>query len=180
MGRTRSKVHLIVLVITAVCFTAEGMKFTCSPVDAFAVAESSARFCCSYIGTSDLPFLRINSTIYRPTNLPPNHYYTRNGGLLVYNVGRSMNGTTYSCVHVDYDADTGKQLFIESCKATLIVGESATEGSDPECCSEDIKCEDTASSQAQTSVAVDGSQGAPVLSSTSALLIFLLHSMTVV
>lgn len=163
---------LMAAVMTTMCFTSEGIEFTCSPKDALATEGSYAVFCCRYIGTSDLPLLRINSTIYRPTNLPLNHYYTRNGELLVYNIGRSMNGTTYSCVHVDYDVDTGTELIIESCKATLLVTESATEGSD-QCCSEDNKCEDTASSPAPTTVVIDisGSQSAPVLSSTSLLLI---------
>ncbi len=130
------KYTVLVIAILPACMlssaTGEG-HFHCSPNDAFVTQGSSAVFCCEYNGTNDLPQLRINSLIYRPTNLPDHHYYTKDG-LLVENIRSSMNGSTYSCLQVVYN-NAGNLFVVESCIAVLMVVEYSTAGN-RQCCSE--------------------------------------------
>ncbi len=124
---------IISVILGCVLSSATGrIHFPCSPNDAFVTQGSSAVFCCVYNGTNHLPLLRINSLIYGPTSLPDHHYYTREG-LLVENIRSSMNGSTYSCLQVDYNS-AGNLFTVESCVAVLTVMENSTEIRD--CCSE--------------------------------------------
>ncbi len=123
--------------------TRDEIMFTCSPPKEIVVAEfATARICCEHNGThDDPPLLRINSTLYHATDLPYGYYYTRKEGFHVKATISPMNGTTYSCLHIDYDS-SGKQFTIESCKATLVVMDVIAEKAFEECrCDPEHVCE---------------------------------------
>ena len=55
----------------------------------------SVTFCCSYVGSRDLPLWKINRTLYVPSDLPYGHRFTVDG--LQVKVRGQLNHTEYRC-----------------------------------------------------------------------------------
>ena len=65
------------------------------PGNATTAIGQSVTFCCSYIGTHDLPLWKINGTLYLSSDLPYGHRFTLNG--LKVKARGQLNHTVYRC-----------------------------------------------------------------------------------
>ena len=79
------------------------LRFTLQPEDKQVCFGGSVTFDCEYQGTRERPSWCINSTIYPPVNLPPNHTY--DGAVLtVHYAGTNLNNNTYQCFFPTLDS----------------------------------------------------------------------------
>ena len=80
-------------------YTPVAVHFINEPEDTTIEEGGVAKFNCTYTGTTDSPYWKINGRLYPTDLLPINHSYYRQMLIFEY-VQLSDNGTQYQCVFV--------------------------------------------------------------------------------
>jgi len=92
--------------IDLLCSNQAEIIFEKEPTDTVVYIGETAFFNCSYSGTPDYPIWIINGSNYY-LSLPPNHFMTETF-LMVTNVSKINNQTTYQCVAFTKHSTVGR------------------------------------------------------------------------
>ena len=91
-------------------FSSGEVHFESQPTDYTTVIGASAYFNCTYSGYYGLPLWYINGTFFY-LSLPKFHYLTK-FGVMVTDVNKKSNQTTYECIVLNKRSTVGKLIIL--------------------------------------------------------------------